>query len=92
MQSSTDPEFPQLHGSAYRVRAQVDVLMPGEERLGLGSTGDAILEGYRQPDGLSLGELQRTARNVLRQTLSNHAAMNREIIVEASPRRARGRL
>ena len=67
MKKAVSPEFPALRNSAYRVRAQVDVLMPG---------GDAYtqqkyvfdreqLESLDQPEGLTRGELQRSARNVL---------------------------
>ena len=93
MQPSPDPHFPALRDSAYRIRAQVDVLMPGEAKpTGSGQFDDAIQEGLQAPDGLTLGELQRTARNVLQQVLDNRAAMDREFPIEAPPRRPRGRL
>lgn len=66
MQSAPDPLFPALRDSAYRVRAQVDVLMPGAE-VHFGTTrDDAIIDSLSREDGLTLGELQRTAGNVLR--------------------------
>ena len=68
MQRSRSPEFPNLRDNAYRVRAGVDVLMPGD----MGHTArsyrpDAsLLETLGRPQGITLGELQRTARRVLR--------------------------
>lgn len=69
MRSAQDPLFPALRDSAYRVRAQVDVLMPGSE-VHFGTTReDAIIDSYEAPDGITLGEMQRTASNVLRYLL-----------------------
>lgn len=92
MHPSPDPDFPELYDSAYRVRAQVDVLMPGEAHRGEETLGTSILDGYHQPHGLTLGELQRTARNVLTQALRNQGALSREIVIESPPRRPRGRV
>ena len=74
MQRAHSPEFPQLRDNAYRVRAGVDVLMPGD----MGHTArsyrpDAsLLETVGRPDGLTRGELERTARRVLRLELALH--------------------
>jgi len=67
MREETSPEFPLLKNNAYRVRAQVDVLMPGNmsytkksytyDRQQLSSVG--------KKNGLTRAELQRSARNVL---------------------------
>lgn len=68
MEDAVDPDFPALENSAYRVRAQVDVLMPGGVKTAEGPRNyadDTILESLARPDGLTRGELQRTARNVL---------------------------
>lgn len=66
MQPATDPDFPQVRNDAYRIRAQVDVLMPGGRRFGE-SSGDGSLEkSYLSEDGITLGEAQRCAKNVLR--------------------------
>ena len=68
MQRSASPEFPALRDNAYRVRAQVDVLMPGD----MGHTAKtyrsdgSLLPTLGRPDGITLGELQRSAKNVLR--------------------------
>lgn len=66
MRSQKSPEFPNLRDNAYRVRAQVDVLMPGGKRTGKKKPDGTLLATYGQPDGITLGELQRTAQNVLR--------------------------
>ncbi len=67
MQPSRDPDFPQLWDSGYRVRAQVDVLMPGSTLAGLRRGRDhSLLSSLKQPEGVTLAELQRTAVNVLR--------------------------
>ncbi len=65
MRKSKSPEFPGLRDNAYRVRAGVDVLMPGDGRPGKGKPDGTLLETYGKPDGITLGEMQRTAKNVL---------------------------
>lgn len=67
MRKSASPEFPQLKDNAYRVRAQVDVLMPGNmDRVTKGYRFDKKqLESLGKPDGLTRAELQRSAMNVL---------------------------
>ncbi|MEG3613627.1 beta-glucosidase [Isoptericola haloaureus] len=71
MREAVDPDFPAVTNDAYRVRAQVDVHMPGawgrEDRHGDGS----LLASLAADDGLTRGELQRTARNVLRLALTS---------------------
>lgn len=68
MQKSTSPEFPNIRDNAYRVRAQVDVLMPGDMgHLNKKYRSDGtLLKTLGKPDGMTRGELQRTAKNVLR--------------------------
>ena len=68
MEESVDPDFPALDDNAYRVRAQVDVLMPGGVKTDAGPQAyadDTILDSLARIDGLTRGELQRGARNVL---------------------------
>ena len=71
MQKSKSPEFPALRNNAYRVRAQVDVLMPGDfDRTAKKyKTDPTLLETLGKPDGITRAELQRTALNVLRLVL-----------------------
>jgi len=73
MEDAVDPDFPALADNAYRVRAQVDVLMPGGVKTAEGPQAyadETILESYAAPEGITLGELQRTAANVLRLVLA----------------------
>ncbi|MBN9215092.1 MAG: beta-glucosidase [Microbacterium sp. SCN 70-200] len=68
MEDAVDPDFPALSDNAYRVRAQVDVLMPGGVKTDAGPQAyadDTILESLARDGGLTRGELQRGARNVL---------------------------
>jgi len=69
MQKSVSPEFPALRDNAYRVRAWVDVLMPGSvvgnKETEYVSDG-TLLESLGKPEGITRGELQRTAMQVLR--------------------------
>lgn len=74
MQHDTDPDFPAVTDDAYRVRAQVDVFMPGGWFDHITGEFDqvaqaSLLTSLAQPDGISLGEVQRTARNVLQLAL-----------------------
>lgn len=64
MQPAKDPDFSNVSNDAYRVRAQVDVLMPGGVRQNTGK-GDGSLEKSYCSGGITLGEMQRCARNVL---------------------------
>lgn len=71
MRYAASPEFPELRDNGYRVRAQVDVLMPGAKTaISKSAPNDgSLLATLGKPDGITLGELQRTAKNVLRMTL-----------------------
>ena len=66
MQSSRSPEFPKLRDQAYRVRAQVDVLMPGGNRTPRHKPDGTLLNTYGKKDGITLGEMQLCAKRVLR--------------------------
>ena len=72
MRKSASPEFPGLRNNAYRVRAQVDVLMPGDmgHMTRKYRTDGSLLETLGRPEGITRGELQRTAKNVLRLVLA----------------------
>ena len=65
MQYTSSPEFPRLRGNGYRIRAGVDVLMPGGEKFGGGAGDGSLMESYRAEKGITLGEMQRSAKNVL---------------------------
>lgn len=66
---TVSPEFPLLRDSAYRVRAQVDVLMPGTNGKPMFKkdfkNDGTLFESVGAADGLTLAEIQRTAKNVL---------------------------
>lgn len=66
MQEGASLEFPNLRNDAVRVRAQVDVLMPGV----IGEEGDdsarTLVPSLRDPDGVTRAEAQRCAMNVIR--------------------------
>jgi len=67
MRKSASPEFPEIRDNAYRVRAQVDVLMPGNMghlHKKYHSDG-SLLKTVGKPDGMTRAEIQRTAKNVL---------------------------
>lgn len=66
MQYTNSPEFPSLKDNAYRVRAGVDVLMPGGKRVGPKKSDGTLLKSYGKPDGITLGEMQQTAKNVVK--------------------------
>ena len=65
MQYTSSPEFPHLKDNAYRVRAGVDVLMPGGKRTGKKAPDGTLLKTYGKPDGITLGEMQDTAKHVV---------------------------
>ncbi len=60
--NAKNPDFKGVDNNAYRVRAQVDVLMPGGNRLGkyVKSPLKSLEKG-----GLTRAELQRSAKNVI---------------------------
>ncbi|MDD6146399.1 MAG: glycoside hydrolase family 3 C-terminal domain-containing protein [Oscillospiraceae bacterium] len=74
MRKSKSQEFPAIRDQAYRVRAQVDVFMPGAKRMIRKKKPDGtLLETLNQKDGITLGELQRGAMNVLRFVMNSSA-------------------
>ena len=66
MQHSSSPEFPIIRDNAYRVRSQVDVLMPGGGHTDKKYKSDGtLLDTLYQSEGITRAELERTAKNVL---------------------------
>lgn len=59
------PDFPSVYDQAYRIRAQVDVLMPGGKRTGKRKPDGTLLKSLRGKNGITLAEIQRSAENVL---------------------------
>ncbi len=78
MQYIKSPEFPNLRDNAYRVRGCVDVLMPGGKRVGKKKSDGTLLKTYSSPNGITLGEMQYCAKNVLKFVMDS-PAMDREI-------------
>lgn len=67
MQYAPSPEFPKITGNAYRVRGRVNVLMPGS-RIEMDKSckpDKTLLATYGKAGGITLGEMQETARQVL---------------------------
>ena len=73
MKNEKSPEFPLIRNQAYRVRAQVDVLMPGGGRIPRRKPDGTLLESLGKEGGITLGELQRMACNVLRAVIDSNA-------------------
>lgn len=67
MQYAPSPEFPKVKSNGYRVRSRVDVLMPGGRSFTdkKKSPDGTLLATYRKKDGITLGEMQLAAMNVL---------------------------
>ena len=65
MQPCVDPNFPEVRNDAYRVRAQVDVLMPGGKNHSSGEGDGSLEKSYLSSAGITLGEIQRCAKHVL---------------------------
>ncbi|WP_024865764.1 glycoside hydrolase family 3 protein [Butyrivibrio sp. FCS014] len=66
MRKAVSPEFPGIKDNAYRIRAQVDVLMPGNMTpVNQKYKFDRdLFDSLRSEDGITRAELQRTAVNV----------------------------
>lgn len=71
MQSSVDKDFELLRDNAYRVRAQVDVLMPGGARTGKRVADNTLLESLGKEYGITLGEIQLVAKRIVELQLAN---------------------
>lgn len=67
MQYAPSPEFPKIKGNAYRVRAQVDVLMPGSRSFAdpKRTPDGTLLATYKKEGGITLGELQLVSKHIL---------------------------
>lgn len=77
MRKGESPQFPGVRDQAYRVRAQVDVLMPGGARSGRKKPDGTLLETLGDKGGITLAELQRSAVNVLRFVMDSTAFKKR---------------
>ena len=70
MQSSKSPEYP-IKDQAYRVKSRVNVFMPGGKRLGKKKPDGSVVKALAN-NGLSLGELQRNAIDILTAILASN--------------------
>ena len=68
MRKSKSPEFPNIKTHAYRVRAGVDVFMPGNHSRTSGKykSDGTLLATLNKNDGITRGELERTAKRTLK--------------------------
>jgi beta-glucosidase-like glycosyl hydrolase len=72
MQPGRSPDNDRIYDNAYRIEAQVDLLMPGEHPRG--NKGDrSLLDSYASGEGISLGEMQRSAIHVLNYVMKSPA-------------------
>ena len=69
MQWSESPDFENIWNQAYRVRAQIDVFMPGSNYEDRYEPENSLVESYNSKNGITLGELQRSAANILKMVL-----------------------
>lgn len=65
MQPSASPEFPEVKNQGYRVRAGVNVLMPGGDRTGKRNPDGTLLASMGKEGGITTGELQKNAADIL---------------------------
>lgn len=67
MRKSKSPEFPKIKDNAYRVRAQVDIFMPGDNNHAAKKykSDGTLLATLGKDGGITRAELERTARNTL---------------------------
>ncbi len=70
MREVKNPDFKDNYESGYRVRAQADVLMPGSHFINRVKADDSALKCYKK-GSLTLGEMQRSAKNVLTFLIEN---------------------
>lgn len=79
MQPSTSPEFPLLKNQAYRVRAGINVLMPGGGRTGKKVPDGTLLSSIDAPDGITRAELQKNAEYVIKMQLKLEELRKKEL-------------
>lgn len=71
MRSSKSPEFKGVSDQGYRIRAQVDVLMPGGARVSKVRKPDGTLKSsHKAENGVTLGEMQLCAMHVLNMAMN----------------------
>ena len=74
MKSARCPEYPKLKDNAYRIRAGVNVLMPGGDYIGKRKP-DGTVRAALKKGGLTMAELRRNAEEVLGFVLHSSAEL-----------------
>ena len=74
MKRARCPEYPKLKDNAYRIRAGVNVLMPGGDYFGKRKP-DGTVRAAMKKDGLTMAELRRNAEEVLGFVLHSSAEL-----------------
>ncbi len=69
MRRDESHEFPGVVDQGYRVRAGVDVLMPGGPRTGKRKPDGTLKKSMKAQNGVTWGELQQTAMHVLKMAM-----------------------
>lgn len=64
-QPDKSPHFKRIKNNSYRVRAGVNVLMPGGGYVGKGMQGGSMKGSLGKKEGITLGELQQNAKETL---------------------------
>lgn len=77
MKKAASPEFPKLKVNAYRVRAGVNVLMPGGGYVIKKSDG-TLLKAVGKKGGMAVAELQQNAAEVLRFVMKSAAFLKED--------------
>ena len=73
MRRARSPQFPKLRDNAYRVRSGINVLMPGGTYLNTRRPDGTLLASLGKRGGITMGELQRNAEEILRFVLHSAA-------------------
>ena len=74
MRSEVSHEFPGVVDQGYRVRSRVDVLMPGGARTGKHEPDGSLKKSAKAKQGVTFGEMQRCAMDVLGMILQVYSA------------------
>lgn len=69
MHPSKSIEFPKMRDQAYRVRSGVNVLMPGGDRVTNGKPDGTLFATLDKPFGITVGEVQQSAKWVLKSVM-----------------------
>ena len=63
------PEFENIWTQAYRIRAGIDLFMPGSNYEDREEPEKSLIDSYKAKDGITLGEIQKSAANILKTVL-----------------------